>query len=79
MNTYRVEFFARCPVNAARIKYWLCIRTDSVIPAEALNDAVDEIRSGLHEQIADSLLAAFGGQQTLTAEHHGVHIETTRP
>jgi hypothetical protein len=28
--------------------------------------------------VADELLAAFGGVQTLVADHHGVTIETTR-
>lgn len=75
MNTYRTRFVARCPVNGARIDYSLVIRTDRVIPVEAILAAVPP--EGLHEAIADAL-AKLGGHQTLTAAHHGVTIETER-
>jgi hypothetical protein len=77
VNKYRAEFFARCPINDARIHYRLTIETDSVVSVEDLNDTLDSIRDGLHEDIAD-MLAEYGGKQTLVAEHHGVQIETTR-
>lgn len=79
MNYYEPEFFARCPVNQARIKYCLCIATDKVIPAEEINEYLEQIRVGLHEEIADHLYARFGGKQTLIAHHHGVPIRTERP
>ena len=79
MNTYRAEFFARCPANGARVRYSLRIETDSVVSVETINWAVDAIREGLHEDIADQLLVAIGHRQTLIAEHHGVTIETERP
>jgi hypothetical protein len=79
VNTYRTDFFARCPVNGLRIRYALEIRTLIVIPVEAIIERVELIREGFHEAIADDLHAAFGGEQKLVAEHHGVVIETTRP
>lgn len=79
MNAYIVEFFARCPTNDIRIAYCLRIETQEVIRVESIVDAVDQIRSGFHEAIADDLHAALGGTQTIIADHHGVTIETTRP
>lgn len=78
MNVYRAQFHARCPVNAARISYTWTLTTAQVVRVEAINDALDEIRTGFHEDIADDLHRQFGGQQHLVAEHHGVTIETTR-
>lgn len=75
---YETEFFAACPNNGARIKYALCIKAHSMIPAEAIISYVQSIESGYHEQIAEALRAAFGGLQTLRAEHHGVAITTHR-
>lgn len=77
-NTYRAEFFARCPNNGARIHYTLTIETHEVIEVERINDAVDDYRRGFHEQIADALHRRLGGLQRLVAHHHGVDIETTR-
>lgn len=78
MNAYTTEFFAACPNNGLRIKYRLRIETREVIAVERIIDKVQGMRSGYHETIADDLLAAFGGVQTLIADHHGVTIETTR-
>ena len=78
MNTYATEFFATCPVNGVRIKYLLRIETRYVVPVEKLIAFVSNLSTGLHEDFADLLLAAFGGKQTLTADHHGVTITTTR-
>ena len=79
MNIYTTGFFAKCPVNGARITYSLTIHTGIVIKAEDITDFIDGIGEGLHEDIADSLLDRFGGSQRLKADHHGVHIETIRP
>jgi len=79
MNIYTAEFFARCPNNGARVQYKLEIQTGEVIPVESINDALDGIKEGLHESIADELLSSFGGAQTLEAHHHGVTIKTLRP
>ena len=79
MNIYTVSFSARCPMNGLGIKYTLEIHTGAVLMAEDLRAHVDAIGQGLHEDIADALLAKFGGSQRLEAEHHGVHIKTIRP
>lgn len=78
MNTYRTEFFAFCPVNAVRVKYALRIETKEVIKVEQIIDEVCMHSDGYHEEIADDLFRAFGGRQTLVADHHGVTIETVR-
>lgn len=78
MNIYRAIFHARCPVNGARIQYNWTLSTEAVVPVEKINDALDKIRLGFHEHIADHLHSDFGGKQTLIAEHHGVTIETRR-
>lgn len=78
MNAYTTEFFANCPNNGLRIKYRLRIETSETIPVEQVTAKVESISEGFHEEVADELLAAFGGKQTLTADHHGVTIETTR-
>lgn len=77
MNSYRVEFFAACPSNGARIHYRLRLDTSAVVMVEDILAAVSSAH-GYHEAIADGLSLQFGGRQTLTAEHHGVTIETTR-
>ena len=78
MNIYSTEFFANCPNNGIRIKYHLRIESALVIPVEQIIAVVEATDEGFHEEIADDLLARFGGQQTLIADHHGVTIETTR-
>lgn len=78
MNAYTTEFFANCPNNGIRIKYRLRIETRYVIPVEQITAKVESISEGFHEEVADELLRTFGGVQTLTADHHGVTIETIR-
>lgn len=78
LNKYRIEFFARCPANGIRVKYVLLIETVEAIRVELIVNRVEAIREGLHEALADELHAAFGGKQTLTADHHSVVIETER-
>ena len=81
MNTYTLKFFARCPTNNVRIEYlWkleLPLGGDPLW-AEDLIETVDLIDRAMHEEIADTLFREFGGKQTLTADHHGVCIETVR-
>lgn len=79
VNIYRTEFFARCPNNDVRIKYRLEIRTTEVLKVESIVKEVDSFVEGFHEELADSLHAAFGGSQTLVADHHSVEIQTERP
>lgn len=78
MNAYTTEFFASCPNNGLRIKHRLRIETRAIMPVEQIIAKVEAISEGYHEEVADELLAAFGGVQTLVADHHGVTIETTR-
>lgn len=78
MNIYSLEFFAVCPNNGARIKYWLTIQTSAVIMVERINDTVMLLDRGFHEEFADQLFREFGGKQILIADHHGVTIETVR-
>lgn len=79
MNTYTTTFFAVCPNNDIRISYELTITTGRVIHVEDIVAEVETIKIGLHEDIADQLVANLGGAQVLKANHHGVHIETIRP
>jgi hypothetical protein len=78
LNAYTTEFFTNCPNNGLRIKYRLRIETREVIPVEQITAKVETLSEGFHEEVADELLRAFGGVQTLVADHHGVTIETTR-
>ncbi len=78
LNVYTTEFFARCPNNGIRVKYVLRIEATGTVPVEAIIDHIEKIREGFHEAIADELFATFRGKQTLTADHHGVTIETER-
>lgn len=79
MNTYTAKFWASCPVNSLPIDYTLTIKTGQQIRVEAIQERLDHIREGFHEDIADQLQRTFGGEQVLEAMHHGVHIKTERP
>ena len=79
MNTYTTEFFAFCPENNIRVHYKWAVETKQTLKVEDLIDAVTLAQRGYHEEIADQLYKEFGNKQTLTAFHHGVLIETTRP
>lgn len=76
MNTYRHTFSARCPRNGESIIFNLSIQTGKMIYVEHIKTACGMLREGYHEHIAASLHEQFGGQLTLTANHHGVDIET---
>ena len=78
MNAYTTEFFMNCPNNGLRVKYRLRIETHEMIPVEQITAKVESFSEGFQEEVADELLFAFGGAQTLIADHHGVTIETTR-
>lgn len=79
MNRYLTSFYAKCPLNGIRITYDLVIEADTLIAVEDIVTEVERIDAGFQEDIADALFARFGGIQTLTANHHSVLIETTRP
>jgi hypothetical protein len=78
VNIYTTHFFAECPNNGIRIRYELRIETAEVLDVEFIVSTVEQIDHGYHEKIADDLLEAFGGTQTLIADHHSVVIETRR-
>ncbi len=78
MNTYRTTFAVECPNNGQRIEYLLEIQTTKVILVEKLQSFLKKNKRAFHEDLADALVEAFGGLQTLKAEHHGVLIETVR-
>ena len=76
MNTYRHTFSARCPRNGESIIFKLSIQTEKMIYVEHIKTACGMLREGYHEHMAEGLHAQFGGHLTLTANHHGVDIET---
>jgi len=80
MNVYTTQFGAKCPNNGKMIWYTLRIERipRHVLMVEDILEATMGLGAGYHEALADSLHAALGGRQTLTAEHHGVTIETVR-
>lgn len=77
-NIYRHQFIAECPNNAKPIVYSLTIETDQPVMVEHILTACCLMRRGYHEDFADQLHARFGGLQVITANHHGVDIETRR-
>lgn len=77
MNRYRHRFTVACPNNAVPVEYDLTIETRRTIMVEEIVKAC-RVDQAFHEALADTLLHAFGGRQTLRAHHHGVDIETVR-
>lgn len=78
MNIYRHTFAATCPADGETIIYRLEIRSLVMIHVEHIKTATALIKKGWHEQIADRLSEALGGEQTIIAIHQGVEIETVR-
>jgi hypothetical protein len=78
MNTYRHTFAAVCPSDGELIIYRLEVRSPAMIYVEHIKAATAIIKKGWHEQIADRLSEALGGDQTIIATHQGVEIETVR-
>jgi hypothetical protein len=79
VNTYRVQFSRRCPVNNERIFYSLEISCERRIMAEHIETALAAIPdSTLHEDAADTLFTSLPGRQTIDALHGFVHITTER-
>lgn len=78
MNKYRHTFAAVCPSDGETIIYSLEIRSATMIHVEHIKAATALIKKGWHEQIADRLAESLGGEQTITATHQGVEIETVR-
>lgn len=78
MNIYRHTFAAVCPSDGELIIYRLEVRSPAMIHVEHIKAAAAIIKKGWHEQIADRLSEALGGDQTIIATHQGVEIETVR-
>lgn len=78
MNSYTHSFTVACPNNGARIDYTATIETVDRIMVEEIVAECAKLGADFHEDIADKLLARFGGVQTIKAHHHGVDIETRR-
>lgn len=76
MNAYRYTFAAACPANGETIIYRLKIEKTERILVEHIKTACALWKAGYHEDIAADLHQRFGGRLTLTANHHGVDIET---
>ncbi|WP_223532130.1 hypothetical protein [Pseudomonas sp. BF-R-30] len=78
MNIYRHTFAAVCPSDGELIIYRLEVRSPVMIRVERIGEETAAIKKGWHEQIADRLAEALGGDQTIIATHQGVEIETVR-
>lgn len=76
MNTYRYTFAATCQANGETIIYSLSIEKAERILVEHIKTACALWKTGYHEDIAADLHQRFDGRLTLTANHHGVDIET---
>lgn len=76
-NIYRHKFSSTCPRDKRSISYELEIVSNEMILVEDII-AATKIDQGFHEDIADLLVAALGGVQTLRAHHQKVYIETIR-
>ena len=78
MNKYAYQFAATCPANGDLIIYFIVIETEKRIFVEHIKTACAMWARGYHEDIADSLFKQLGGRQVISANHHGVEIETIR-
>ena len=78
MNIYRHTFAAVYPSDGELIIYRLEVRSPAMIHVEHIEAATTIIKKGWHEQIADRLSEAVGGDQTIIATHQGVEFETVR-
>jgi len=79
MNKYTYQFISACPANGEHIVYLLDIVSEHMIHVEKIKTACALHRIGYHESIADSLADTFKDcLQVLSANHHGVQIETIR-
>lgn len=78
MNIYRYQFTAACPSNGEQIVYSLEIHSCARVMVEHIKTACALHKRGYHEDIADDLHQRFGGLQIISANHHGVAIESRR-
>jgi len=78
VNIYRYQFTAACPSNGEQIVYSLEIHSCARVMVEHIKTACALHKRGYHEDIADDLHQRFGGLQIISANHHGVAIESRR-
>ena len=78
MNHYRHMFAAQCPSDGETIIYQLELQSPIMVRVESIKSATAAIKQGWHEQIADQLAEALGGDQTIIATHQGIEIKTVR-
>ena len=78
MNIYTYKFTAMCPSNNLSIEYCLKIETAKMVMVEEIKAVVSSLKNEYHEVMADELYRQLGGNQVMTARHHGVDIETRR-
>lgn len=79
MNIYTQRFTALCANNERSVEYTLTIKSRTTIMVEEIQAETAKLTRGYHENFAEHLFARFGGQQTLSAHHHGTDITTIRP
>lgn len=77
MNTYRYTFASSCPSNGEAIIYTLEMESPERIMVEHIKTACALHPKAYHEDIAADLHKQFGAALKLTANHHGVTIETS--
>lgn len=78
MNTYSLIKSFKCPSNGLPIVYNIEITHAAMITVESILDYLSEFETAYHENLADELFLKFGGEQVITANHHGVSIKTVR-
>ena len=78
MNIYTYVFVVNCPLNSESIIYTLVLRHLEKVLVEHIKTACSLFKVGHHEDIADELFRRFGGEQVLTAHHHGVDLRSER-
>ena len=77
MNIYGYTFTCKCPNDDAEIEYTLIIQHNEMILVEDIIKAC-KFPAAYQEDIADKLREVLPGKISLSAEHQGVEVTTTR-
>ena len=77
MNIYGYTFWVKCPNDSAEIEYTLLIEHDQMIMVEDIIAAC-RFPASYQEEIADKLHELLPGKISISAEHQGVEVTTTR-
>ena len=77
MNIYGYSFFVKCPNDDADIEYTLMIKHDQMILVVDIIKAC-KFPPSYQEEIADKLRDLLPGNISISAEHQGVEVVTTR-